>query len=201
MNQDIFERNVPGLTERLKGHCIGIAGCGGLGSNVAVALVRAGIGRLILADVDRVEPSNLNRQHFFLSDIGKYKTDALGDHLRAINPSVQLDIHTLLLSPDNLKNIFQKADMLVEALDLAESKSWLIRGWRRCFPDRYIIAGNGVAGFGASGKLHIEQAGRIILCGDMQTDMDIGLSAPRILLVAAMQANAVLELIMEGKVS
>jgi sulfur carrier protein ThiS adenylyltransferase len=201
MNQDIFERNVPGLTERLKGCCIGIAGCGGLGSNVAVALTRAGIGKLILADFDRVEPSNLNRQHFFLSDIGKYKADALGHHLRAINPSVHLDIQNVRLSPDNLKTQFQNADMLVEAFDLADSKSWLIRSWCRCFPDRYIIAGNGVAGYGASGKLHIEQAGRIIFCGDMQTDMDIGLSAPRVLLVAAMQANAVLELIMEGKVS
>jgi sulfur carrier protein ThiS adenylyltransferase len=201
MTQELFQRNVPGTTECLQRSCVGIAGCGGLGSNVAVALTRAGIGKLILVDFDKVELSNLNRQHFFLDDIGQFKAVALGQHLRAINLSVKLDIQVITLSPDNLKPIFQQADMLVEAFDIAESKSWLIKRWCKCFPDKFVIVGNGVAGYGATGELHVEQTGRIVFCGDMKTNMDIGLAAPRVMMVAAMQANAVVELIMEGKVS
>ncbi len=201
MIRELFQRNVPGITERLQSSCIGIAGCGGLGSNVAVALVRAGIGKLILADFDAVEMSNLNRQHFFLDDIGKFKAEALGNHLRAINPYVNLDIQVVSLSPNNLKHIFENADLLVEAFDLAESKSWLIKNWCKLFPDKFIVAGNGVAGYGSFKSLHIEQAGNIVFCGDMATDMAIGLAAPRVIMVAAMQANAVIELIMEGSVS
>ena len=91
----IFDRNVPGTTEKLAVVTVGIAGCGGLGSNAAVALARAGVGRLILVDHDRVELSNLNRQHYFQSDIGKAKVEALGLHLRAINPAIALEQHDI----------------------------------------------------------------------------------------------------------
>ncbi|MBN1880435.1 sulfur carrier protein ThiS adenylyltransferase ThiF [bacterium] len=201
MNTGIFSRNVPGTTERLQGVCVGIAGCGGLGSNVAVALTRAGVGRLILADMDRVEASNLNRQHFFLSDIGRFKTDALAAHLRAINPEIGIDMHANEVTPDNMAGIFGQADILVEAFDRAEAKAWLIRRWHKLFPDRPMVAANGLSGYGASGTLHLEQFGKLVLCGDMTTDMAMGLAAPRVLMVAAMQANAVIELVMDGRTS
>lgn len=199
MNNSIFVRNVPGTTERLQQACVGIAGCGGLGSNVAVALTRAGIGRLILADMDRVEISNLNRQHFFLRDIGRFKTEALAAHLHAVNPDIALETHALELSPDKVEPVFGKADILVEAFDRAEAKAWLIRQWHRLYPEKPMVAANGVSGYGASGTLHVEQFGKLVLCGDMTTDMAIGLAAPRVLMVAAMQANAVIELILEGR--
>jgi sulfur carrier protein ThiS adenylyltransferase len=65
------------VRKRLIEFRIGIAGCGGLGSNCAVALSRVGIGRLILVDFDVVELSNLNRQYYFRDQIGLLKTEAL----------------------------------------------------------------------------------------------------------------------------
>ena len=199
MNQDVFERNVPGILERLQKACVGIAGCGGLGSNVAVMLTRTGIGKLILADFDVVEPSNLNRQHFFLSDLGKPKTEALAAHLKTINSSVTLDVHNITLDRHNMASVFNGADMLVEAFDRAESKIWLIQTWCGLFPQRPLISANGLAGYGSSGTLQVEKIGNLVLCGDMVSDMAIGMTAPRVMIVAAMQANAVIQLVLEGK--
>ena len=106
----IFERNVPGSTEILQKASVGIAGCGGLGSNAAVTLVRAGIGRLIIVDFDQVEMSNLNRQHYFQRDIGRLKVDALADQLKAINSDINLDIYHEKLNPENIPIIFNEAD-------------------------------------------------------------------------------------------
>jgi sulfur carrier protein ThiS adenylyltransferase len=84
-NNKLFERNVPGSTAILQKSVVAIAGCGGLGSNAAVSLVRAGIGKLIITDPDIVEESNLNRQYYFLSDIGVKKVKVLTAHLKANN--------------------------------------------------------------------------------------------------------------------
>ncbi len=193
----IFERNVPGTTERLRDAAIGIAGCGGLGSNAAVALARAGVGKLILADPDRVEISNLNRQHYFRPDIGKVKVEALAGHLRAINPDIDLVLHELELTPGNTPEIFREADILIEAFDRAESKRWLIETWCRAFPDRPIVCGSGLSGIGNTNALRVHSAGRIHFCGDEESDMSMGLCAARVGAVANMQANVAIELLMK----
>jgi sulfur carrier protein ThiS adenylyltransferase len=192
----IFERNVPGSTEMLQKATIGIAGCGGLGSNAAVALARAGVGKLILADPDRVELSNLNRQHYFQSDIGKVKVEALAGHLKAINPDIVLVLHELELTPDNAPEIFGEADLLVEAFDRAESKRWLIETWCRAFPDRPIVCGSGLSGAGNTNTLRVHSAGCIHFCGDEESDMSLGLCAARVGTVANMQANVAIELLL-----
>ncbi len=188
-NVDIFERNVPDQTNALREATVGIAGCGGLGSNIAVSLVRAGIGRLILVDFDRVEPSNLNRQHFYLSDIGQLKVEALSRHLTAINPDVRIHSHPERLDAERTPIVFREADLLIEAFDRAESKKWLIEAWCAAYPDRPIICGNGLSGAGDTESLRVLKMGNITMCGDGRTDMAIGLSAPRVAIVAAMQAN------------
>jgi len=192
----IFSRNVPGMTARLARCCVGIAGCGGLGSNVAVALTRAGVGHLILADFDKVEPSNLNRQSFFQRDIGRSKVEAIADQLRAIQAGIFLDLHDSEVTPENAAKIFGGADLLIEAFDDAASKVRLIEAWTRAFPDRHIVCGNGLAGYGRTEDLKVVRTGRIVFCGDMESDMAMGLSAPRVLAVAAMQANVAVELLM-----
>lgn len=194
----IFERNVPGTTERLRGATVGIAGCGGLGSNAAVALARAGVGRLILADPDRVELSNLNRQHYFQSDIGRAKVEALAGHLRAINPDIELVLHELELTPENAPGIFGEADLLIEAFDRAERKRWLIESWCRAYPDRPIVCGSGLSGIGNTNALKVHSAGRIHMCGDEESDMELGLCASRVGVVANMQANVAIELLVKG---
>ena len=191
----IFERNVPGTTEKLAKATVGIAGCGGLGSNAAVALVRAGVGRLILADHDVVEASNLNRQHYFQQDIGKKKVEALAVHLRAINPDVELVLHDLELTPENVPEIYAEADLLVEAFDRADRKRWLIESWCVACPDRPIVAASGVSGCGNTDTMHVHSSGNIHVCGDEESEMTMGLCSARVVMAASMQANVAIELL------
>jgi len=196
MREDIFSRNVPGITEKLQSAVAAIAGCGGLGSNAAVALVRAGVGTLILADFDSVELSNLNRQHFFLADLGKKKTDALAVHLRNINPEVTLHLHAGTVTPDLVESIFGSADLLIEAFDRAEAKQWLIETWCTLFPDKPLVAASGLAGAGATGEIQIRKSGNLYICGDGVSDPEYaGLISARVALTANMQANIALALL------
>ncbi|MBN2384338.1 sulfur carrier protein ThiS adenylyltransferase ThiF [bacterium] len=191
----IFERNVPGSTEILIRTTVAIAGCGGLGSNAAVALTRAGVGRFILVDSDRVELSNLNRQHFFRTDLGRPKVHALAAHLRAINPAIQLTLHFQRLQRNDVPSLFAEADLLLEAFDRAEDKKWLIEEWCQFYQDRYVICASGIAGIGKTESLKIRRAGTIVLCGDEHSDMTQGLCAARVGIVANTQANLALELL------
>ena len=192
----IFSKNVPGMTERLAKACVGIAGCGGLGSNAAVALARAGVGHLILVDCDIVEPSNLNRQHYFLGDVGAKKVDALSAHLKRINPSMQVTTACVELTAGNVGQVLGAAELLIEAFDKAENKHWLIDTWSRLYPGRPLVCGNGLSGCGRTEDLKVVQAGSIWFCGDGTTDMSMGLCSARVAIVAAMQANVAIELLM-----
>ncbi|MCX5796420.1 MAG: sulfur carrier protein ThiS adenylyltransferase ThiF [Elusimicrobia bacterium] len=196
----IFARNVKGMTEILRRCTVGVAGCGGLGSNAALALTRAGVGRLILADFDEVEASNLNRQQFVQKDIGVEKVKALAGHLRAINPDIELSEHCCRISPESVAALFGEADLLIEAFDKAEAKKWLIESWCRAFPGKPIVCGNGVAGYGGTAALKVEQVGdRIWFCGDGESDMSLGLCSARVAIVANMQANLAIELLMKAR--
>lgn len=201
MPHDIFQRNVPGTTEILQRATVGVAGCGGLGSNAAVALVRAGVGRLVLADFDKVEPSNLNRQHYFQADLGRPKVAALADHLRAIRPEIGLALHEIELAPDNVARIFSACDLLVEAFDRAERKVWLIQSWCAAFPDRPVVSGNGLSGIGRHDALRVRSAGNIHFCGDGSSDMREGLCAARVAIAANMEAHVALELLVRGRLT
>ncbi len=185
----LFDRNVPGSTEVLTRACVAIAGCGGIGSNAALALARAGIGRLILVDRDEVAESNLNRQQFFAEDIGRRKVEALRDRLLSVNPGLRLTTHDAELTPVLVPPLFAEADLLIEAFDLAQSKQWLIEAWCRAFPDRPVVVGSGLSGLGNTDALRVRRSGRIIVCGDESSDMGEGLCAPRLAIVANMQAN------------
>jgi sulfur carrier protein ThiS adenylyltransferase len=198
--KNIFERSVPGVAGILSGKIVGIAGCGGLGSNVAVALARAGIGKLILADYDVVEASNLNRQHYFIEDIGKKKAEALSSLLKRINPQIELELLDIKLTKENVSSIFKDAHLMVEAFDRAESKAWLIETWCVNFPDRIIVCASGLSGLGHTSSLKVRRSGRIIVCGDGETDMSMGLTSARVAIVANMQANEAIEaLVTESK--
>ncbi len=195
LNQSIFERNVPGITGILKKKKVGIAGLGGVGSNVAVSLVRSGIGSLVIADFDRVEVSNLNRQHYFLDDVGKRKVDALARQLRNINPELILCLHAGKLDQNNIISVFKEVDLLIEAFDKAEDKSWLIEKWCENFPGKPVICASGLGGYGNTESLKVMKSGNIYICGDGQSEMSLGLSASRVAIVANMQANTAVELL------
>ncbi|MCU0287386.1 MAG: sulfur carrier protein ThiS adenylyltransferase ThiF [Acidobacteria bacterium] len=196
--EEIFKRNVPGIRDILLTKTVAVAGCGGIGSNAAVALVRAGIGKLIIADYDIVELSNLNRQYFFLGDIGKKKTKALADHLLNINPDILLEKHSLEVTPANVCKLFGEADILLEAFDRAESKVWLIETWCTHFPNKPVVCASGLSSYGCTSMLTVRSSGNIIMCGDFETDMSMGLTSSRVAVVANMQANEVIEILVKG---
>lgn len=191
------------IRERLAGFSIGIAGCGGLGSNCAVALARVGIGRLVLVDFDVVEPSNLNRQYFFRKQIGVPKVDALSENIRLIDPDVEMVTHLLKLDPDNIPRVFAGCDVVVEAFDLADQKMMLIETILEKMPDLPVISGSGMAGWGQTGIIRVEKHENLYLCGDQQTEASdlVPPLAPRVGIVANMQANIVLEILLEKNIT
>jgi len=192
-------RHTPGVHAVVKGSTIGIAGVGGLGSAIAIALARTGVGHLIIADFDIVEPSNLNRQQFFLDQIGLPKVYALRDTLGRINPNVRVTACHLRLTPANITEVLGHAQLLVEAFDLAQQKVMLIETFAASFPDRPIVTGSGMAGYGPANTVQTQQvASNLYLCGDGSTAAapGTGLMAPRVGVAAHHQANAVLRLLL-----
>ena len=196
---EIFSKNVPGMTEALSKATIGIAGCGGLGSNIAVSLVRAGIGNLIIADYDIVELSNLNRQYYFRDDVGKKKVLALKEKLLQINPECKVKVIDKKLERNDIALLFSDADIMMEAFDKAEAKQWLIEEWSTRFPDRIIISGNGLGGYGKFEKLKVKQMGSLYFCGDGESSEKEGLCSARVAIVANMQASLAIELLMNDQ--
>ncbi len=192
-------RHTPGVHQRVKRACVGIAGVGGLGSTVAIALARIGVGRLIVADFDVVEPSNLNRQQFFVDQIGQPKVEALKETLGRINPCVAVTAFHGRLTPANIPRIFAEAEILVEAFDVAEQKAMLVETFRRHFPERSLVAASGLAGYHPSNSVVTRRAGaRLVLVGDGEhaARPGEGLMAPRVGIAAHHQANAVLRLLL-----
>lgn len=192
-------RHTPGVHAVVKAATIGIAGVGGLGSAIAIALARTGIGHLVIADFDLVEPSNLNRQQYFIDQIGLPKVYALRDTLLRINPQVRVTACHLRLTPENIPAVFGHAQVLVEAFDLADQKVMLIENFASRFPDRPIVTGSGMAGYGPANTILTRQvAGNLYLCGDATTAAapGTGLMAPRVGVAAHHQANAVLRLLL-----
>ena len=180
---------------RLERTIVGIAGAGGLGSNVAVHLVRAGVRRLVIADFDVVSPSNLNRQFFFRDQIGRRKVEALAENLRRIEPDLELILHDVRLDAANLPSIFGACDVVVEAFDNVESKSAILSTLR----DRPVVYASGLAGWGRSNAMKVRRLGaNLVLVGDCTSDIRSGLApqSARVGIAAAMQANAVLSLLL-----
>jgi sulfur carrier protein ThiS adenylyltransferase len=199
--KEFFAKHDPEILPVLRAGVIGIAGAGGLGSNAAVALARAGIGKLIIADHDRIEISNLNRQQYFWAQIGKVKVRALLENLRKISPFSEYVGHHVRLTPKNIPRIFKTVEVMIEAFDLADQKEMLLETWISHFPDKPIIMASGLSGFGKNEKLRTRKIGNVFICGDEESEAEEGISpmAPRVGIVANMQANLALELLVKAK--
>lgn len=194
-------RHTPGVHARLARAAVGIAGLGGLGSAVAVALARVGIGRLVLADFDVVEPSNLNRQQYFIDQIGLPKTEALAANLARIHPRVRCETHAVRLTAGNVPAVFAEVDVLVEAFDRADQKVMLLQAFAAARPDTPVVGASGLAGHGDESGIAVRRLGpRLYVVGDLETAArpGCGLMAPRVGIVAHMQANIVLRLLVDG---
>jgi sulfur carrier protein ThiS adenylyltransferase len=203
-SQEEFEclmvaRHTPGVHQKIKSSVVGIAGLGGLGSSIAIALTRVGIGKLILVDFDVVEPSNLNRQQYFYHQIGLPKVEALKENLLKINPYVKLLIHHEKLDRNNVEEIFKEAMVVVEAFDRADQKAMLINVVSEKLPDAYMVAASGVAGYGDNNEIKtLRFTRKIFIVGDQKTAAQpgTGLMAPRVGIAAHHQANTVLRILL-----
>jgi sulfur carrier protein ThiS adenylyltransferase len=192
------------IHKKLRAAVVAVAGLGGLGSNVAVALARIGIGKLILADFDVVDPSNLNRQQYFIDQLEKPKTAALLENLMRINPYVEYKTFNVRITPDNIVELFGGIHIIAECFDRADQKQMLVENVLTKLQGAMIFSASGMAGFGNSNAIKTRRINdRLIMVGDFVTGASPqnGLMAPRVALTAAHQANAIVEYIITGKVN
>ena len=197
-NKALEERHGKELHKTFSTATVAVCGLGGLGSNIAIALARAGVGKLLLIDFDRVDITNLHRQQYKASQIGMYKTEALTDNLREIAPYIELETHTERITEENAVLLLKDADIICEAFDDAECKAMLTNTVLSELPDKYLVAASGMAGMGVTNSIRTRRiTSRFYLCGDETSEVsdDIGLVAPRVALCAAHQAHTVLRLL------
>ena len=197
--QQILEtRHGKELQEKFSKATVAICGLGGLGSNIAIALARAGIGKLLLIDFDRVDVSNLHRQQYKATQVGMNKTEALAENLKEIAPYLLVERYTVKLEEKNIDILLSEADIICEAFDGAEEKAMLVNGVLEKLPGKYLVAASGMAGLGAANRIQTRRiTKRFYLCGDEVSDVadDIGLISSRVMLCAAHQAHAVLQIL------
>lgn len=185
------------LHEKFSAASVSVCGLGGLGSNVAISLARAGVGTLILVDFDRVDVSNLHRQQYRVSQLEMNKTEAMKQILFEIAPYCNVITHTVKLTEDNL-SLLADCDIVCECFDNAEYKAMLVNGVAERYPNKYIVAASGMSGLHTNNIIQTKNIGkRLYICGDGMSDVsdDRTLFAPRVMLCAAHQANTVLRII------
>lgn len=190
----------PAIKEHLSKFRVGIAGAGGLGSICAVSLARSGIGTLVISDFDKVEASNLDRQSYFADQLGMEKTIALKQNIERISSDTSIIINQVHLNPDNILQIYSACDIIVEAFDRAEMKEMFIETIQTRMPGTPLVVGSGMAGWGNNESLKCRKIDNyLFVCGDESTEGsdDIPLMAPRVGIVANMQANVVIEILMK----
>jgi sulfur carrier protein ThiS adenylyltransferase len=198
----IYVMKIADIRAHLKLFRVGIAGAGGLGSNCAAALARCGVGTIVISDFDAVDESNLNRQFYFRSQIGDPKTLALKLNIARIDPDITVVAHQVTLDRNNIPAIFKGCDIVIEAFDRAEMKEMLIETVQTEMKGVPVIAGSGVAGWGKSSSIKCRKIDdTLYICGDEASEVseDLPPMAPRVGIVASMQANVAVEIMMEMK--
>lgn len=197
---DALERRIGRpARERLACARVGIAGAGGLGSNIAVMLARSGVGHLVVADFDEVDESNLNRQHYFRRDIGRPKVIALAEQLCGIDSAIDIRTYRTRVTEENAREIFGACEIVCEAFDDAQAKAMLVEQLLTMKTGPTVVAGSGMAGIGPASDIVTRRVGRrLFVCGDGKSDVEAGdvLFAPRVTLCAAQQALVVLRIIL-----
>jgi sulfur carrier protein ThiS adenylyltransferase len=197
-NKALSNRHGEVLQRKLSDTTVAVCGLGGLGSNIAVSLSRAGIGKLILIDFDRVDISNLHRQQYKITQIGMNKTDALSENLREITPYIILETHTERITEENAANLLQNADIICEAFDNAECKAMLANFVLETMPDKYLVSASGMAGLGSANTIQTRRISEhFYVCGDKISDVstETSLVSSRVMICAAHQAHTVLRII------
>ena len=192
----LVERQGAENVQKLQAATVAVCGLGGLGSNVAIALARAGVGKLILIDYDHVDVTNLHRQQYKASQVGVAKAVALPENLREIAPYIELESHQVRVTEENVMGLVATADVVCEAFDNAEAKAMLVNAALE--NGKTLVAASGMAGFGDANSIQTRRVSKkFYLCGDGVSDVNdgVGLVAPRVMACAAHQAQTVVRLI------
>lgn len=195
------ERHGKELQNKISLSKVAICGLGGLGSNIAILLARAGVGKLMLIDFDKVDITNLHRQQYKACQIGMYKTEALAYNLKEIAPYLKTEIHTVRMEEKNYSELLQGADIICEAFDSAEEKANIVNFILSEMPTKYLVAASGMAGLDSANSIKTRKVSkRFYLCGDDKSDIadGIGLVSSRVCVCASHQANMVLRIISEN---
>lgn len=198
MTKALILRQGKELTQKLFSATVAICGLGGLGSNIAVSLARAGIGKLILIDFDRVDVTNLHRQQYKASQVGRYKTEALTENIKEIAPYIEQRAHNIRITEDNVQQLLKDADVICEAFDNAECKAMLINTVVATMPEKYLVAASGMSGLGRANSIKTRRVtNRFYLCGDgvSEVTQSESLVSSRVMLCAAHQAHTVLRIL------
>ncbi|MBQ8434761.1 MAG: sulfur carrier protein ThiS adenylyltransferase ThiF [Oscillospiraceae bacterium] len=193
-------RHGEAFQKKLLGAWVAVCGLGGLGSNIAICLARAGVGTLHLIDFDRVDLSNIGRQQYFLSQLGMNKTAALSETLEQINPYCRIITDNRYLDRGNIPKLISDSHIICEAFDSPESKAELVDTVIEAFQEKYIVSASGMSGLHTANSITTRKiTPKFYLCGDGVSDVsnDRTLYASRVMVCAAHQANAVLKIIME----
>ncbi|MCR5737530.1 MAG: thiamine biosynthesis protein ThiF [Eubacterium sp.] len=198
MEQAFAMRHGEELQKKFAGTTVAVCGLGGLGSNISIALARAGIGKLILIDFDQVDVTNLHRQQYKAHQVGMYKTDAIQENLKEISPYVELEVRRVKVNEENVEELVGDADVVCEAFDKAEAKAMLVNAVLEKMPEKYLVSGSGMAGFDSPNRIRTKRVTkRFYLCGDGVSDVNEsnGLFAARVMVCAAHQAHTILRII------
>ena len=199
-NKALYERHGEDVQKKFSAATIALCGLGGLGSNIAISLARAGIGKLILIDFDKVDITNLHRQQYKANQIGMDKTDALSENLKEIAPYIGIESHTVRITEDNAVELLKDTDIICEAFDNAECKAMLTNLILETMPNKFLVAASGMAGFGSANSIRTRKiTSRFYLCGDEESDVQSegSLVASRVMLCAAHQAHTILRILSE----
>lgn len=195
----LMSRHGPGVHEKVRQGRVGIAGCGGLGSALAIALARTGVGELVLVDFDVVEPSNLNRQQYFVDQIGQPKVRALAENLARINPYVKVTALEKRLTRDSIVETFAGCHVVAECFDAADMKRDMLLAVRAAQDAPPLVTVSGIAGYGPSDEICCKRVfEKVWLVGDGKSAAQPGrgLLAPRVAVASGHQANVVLRLLL-----
>lgn len=196
--QALAARHGEALQRRFQEARVAVCGLGGLGSNIAISLARAGVGSLLLIDFDRVDMSNLNRQQYFVSQLGLPKTEALADTLKRIAPYCEVETRTMKIEEKDIPGLFDGCQVICEAFDRAEAKAMLVQGVLEQYPKAFLVSGVGMAGLGSANTIRTRKLGKhFYLCGDgvSESGPDNPLVSGRVAVCAAHEATMVLRLL------
>ncbi len=188
----------PELQKKFAAASVAVCGAGGLGSNIAIALARAGVGRLKIIDFDKIEITNLNRQQYFADQIGLFKALALKENLSRIAPYCEVEAEVTKINEENVASLLKGFTVVCEAFDKAEAKAMLVNAVLENMPETYLVSGSGMASLNSANSIKTRKiTDKFYLCGDMTNDVDAGngLFGSRVLVCAAHQAHTILRII------